>query len=241
MDGGKYENQDPDMPAEYVMWEFLEAEWVCVDQCVMEDYEELMEKVEEVARADMETFRPVSDSTGKEAALNGQSRAGIEETVLCYAQAQLEEAGLDGKVELLAARVYGSRTREGLYREDSDIDVAISYIGDIREDSLFDILSEGDFKIAGIPVDMDPVSMVKTSTLWEYLENAEKYLDDKEARMKAARTGLESADSVEIGQTVKNGERRSVLAALKEKQEDLKGRENMADNLKEYKRRGQEL
>ena len=59
--------------------------------------------------------------------------------------------------------------------------------------------------------------------------------------MKAARTGLESAGSVETGQTVENGKRRSVLAALKEKQEDLKGRGNMADNSKEYKKRGQEL
>ena len=59
--------------------------------------------------------------------------------------------------------------------------------------------------------------------------------------MKAARTGLEPAGSMETGKAAESGERRSVLAALKEKQEDLKGRGNMAENSKEYKRRGQEL
>lgn len=71
----------------------------------------------------------------------------------------IEDVGLEGEVELLAARVYGSHTREGLYREDSDIDVVISYTGDIREDSFFNILNEGGLKIAGLPVDMNPISM----------------------------------------------------------------------------------
>ena len=243
--GGEYEYPPQDMPIEYVMWEFLEAEGFCVDECVMEDYEELMEKVEAVGRADMELFRPVSENTRQEAALNGQSRAEIEEMVLCYAQAQIEDAGLEGEVELLAARVYGSRTREGLYREDSDIDVVISYIGDIREDSFFDILNEGGLKMAGLPVDMNPISLEKTGTLGQYLEGAEKYLDSREAEMKNARTVPESVGSVETGQedrpAVESGERKSVLAALKEKQEGLGRRENMSDKSKEYKRKGQEL
>lgn len=240
-DGGEYENQHPDMPIEHVMWEFLEAEGVCVDKCVMEDYGELMEKVEEVERIDMGTFRPVSGRTWPEASLNGQSRAEIEETVLCYAQAQLEEAGFDGEVELLAARVYGSRTREGLYREDSDLDVVISYIGDIREDSFFNILNEGGFKTAGLPVDMNPISMEKTGTLQEYIEKAEEYLDGKEAQLKSSRAAQEAADIIGAGQAVETGERKSVLAALKERQAEIESRGNMPGSVKEYKRRGQEL
>ena len=148
-------------------------------------------------------------------------------------------------MELLAARVYGSRTREGLYREDSDIDVVISYTGDIREDSFFDILNEGGLKMAGLPVDMNPISLEKTGTLGQYLENAEKYLDSREAQLKNARTAPESVGSMETGQegrpAVESGERKSVLAALKEKQEGLERRENVADKLKEHKRKGQEL
>ena len=193
----------------------------------------------------MELFQPVSGNTGQEAALNGQSRAEIEETVLCYAQAQIEDAGLEGEVELLAARVYGSRTREGLYRENSDIDVVVSYIGDIREDSFFDILNEGGLKIAGLPVDMNPISIEKTGTLGQYLENAEKYLDSREAQLKNARTAPEPAGSRETGQgsrpAVESGERKSVLAALKEKQGGLERQENMADQSKGHKRKGQEL
>lgn len=245
VDGGEYEYPPQDMPIEYVMWEFLEEEGFCVDECVMEDYEELMEKVEAVGRADMELFRPVSNNTRQEAALNGQSRAEIEEMVLCYAQAQIEDAGLEGEVELLAARVYGSRTREGLYREDSDIDVVISYTGDIREDSFFDILNEGGLKMAGLPVDMNPISLEKTGTLGQYLENAEKYLDSREAEMKNARTAPESVGSMETGKegrpAVESGERKSVLAALKEKQEGLEMRGNIADQSKEHKRKEQEL
>lgn len=95
--------------------------------------------------------------------------------------------------------------------------------------------------MAGIPIDMNPVSHEKTGTLGEYLENAEKYLDDKEAQLRVTRTGLETDGSMETGEAADSMGRRSVLAALKEKQEGLKGRENMADNSKGYKRRGQEL
>ena len=95
--------------------------------------------------------------------------------------------------------------------------------------------------MAGLPVDMNPISLEKTGTLGQYLENAEKYLDSREAQMKNARTVPESADSMETGKAVEAGERRSVLAALKEKQGGLERRENPTDKSKEYKRKGQEL
>ena len=52
-----------------------------------------------------------------------------------HAQGILEEMGMENEVELLAARVHGSRSRQELYRNDSDLDVVLSYRGDIREDS----------------------------------------------------------------------------------------------------------
>ena len=239
LDGGVYEN--PDIPIWEAAEDILIGEGIQSEEMKTVDYGWLMEETERAGQAEIQKAALISDNTEPERALNGLSRAEVEEMCLCYAQAQLEDAGLEDEVKLLGARVYGSRTREGLYREGSDIDVAVSYTGDIQEDVFFNFLHVGDFGMAGLPVDMNPVSLEKTGTLEEYLKNAEKYLDDKGARMKAARTGLESAGSVETGQTVENGERRSVLAALKEKQEDLKGRENMEDNSKGYKRRGQEL
>ena len=108
---------------------------------------------------------------------------GVEETVLCYAQAQIDEMGLSEEVELLGARVYGSRSREGMYQEGSDIDVVVSYSGNLREDAFFNTLHEDSLEIAGIPVDINPISTEKTGTLEEYLESAEKYLDEKQNRM----------------------------------------------------------
>ena len=91
--------------------------------------------------------------------------------------------GLSEEVELLGARVYGSRSREGLYHEGSDIDVVVSYSGNLKEDAFFSALHEDGLKIAGIPVDINPISTEKTGTLEEYLENAEKYLDEKQGYM----------------------------------------------------------
>lgn len=91
--------------------------------------------------------------------------------------------GLSEEVELLGARVYGSRSREGMYQEGSDIDVVVSYSGNLKEDVFFNALHEGDFKMAGIPVDINPISTEKTGTLEEYLEKAEKYLDEKQRYM----------------------------------------------------------
>lgn len=124
--------------------------------------------------------------TEPEKALGGMSRTEIEENVLCYAQAQLEDMGLSEDVKLLAARVYGSRTREGLYKEDSDVDVVLSYIGDIREDDFFSALHGEGMEMSGIAIDVNPISVEKTGTLEEYMENSENYLDMKELKKLAA-------------------------------------------------------
>lgn len=100
--------------------------------------------------------------------------------MLCYAQAQIDEMGLTDEVKLLGARVYGSRTRAGLYHDNSDVDVVLSYTGNIHEDSFFNVLHEDGMKIAGLPLDINPISAEKTGTLEEFMENAGQYLDMKE-------------------------------------------------------------
>lgn len=128
----------------------------------------------------------ISERTEPEKAFAGKSCAEIEETVLCFAQAQLEEMGLENEVTLLGARVYGSRTREGLYTDHSDLDVVLSYTGNIREDTFFNSLNEVGMSVAGLKLDINPISEEKTGTLEEYLKIAEKYLDDKEVEKLAA-------------------------------------------------------
>lgn len=200
IDGGVYDN--PDITICEAIEAILSDEGIQVALCKVMNCEELQEKAEAAAQEDIqkaqaeekEKLSLISDRTEPEPALNGQSRAGIEETVLCYAQAQIDEMGLAEEVELLGARVYGSRSREGLYHEGSDIDVVVSYSGSLREDTFFNVLHEDGLEIAGIPVDINPISTEKTGTLEEYLENAEKYLDEKQSR-------IEIPENEQVGQT----------------------------------------
>lgn len=149
-------------------------------------YEEQYANLNEAARKrETELAAPkamslISDMTEPEKSLNGQSRAEIEETVLCYAQAHIDGMGLTDKVKLLGARVYGSRTREGLYQEGSDVDVVVSYTGNIREDDFFSVLHEDGMKLSGLTLDINPISTEKTGTLEEYMEQANAFLDEKE-------------------------------------------------------------
>lgn len=151
-------------------------------------YEEQYANLNEAARkretelAVAKAMPLISDMTEPEKSLNGQSRAEIEEMVLCYAQAQIDGMGLTDEVKLLGARVYGSRTREGLYQEGSDVDVVVSYTGNIREDDFFNVLHEDGMKLSGLPLDINPISTEKTGTLEEFIKNAEKYLDMKEVQ-----------------------------------------------------------
>lgn len=108
------------------------------------------------------------------------NRAEVEYDVLAHTRIVLEEMGLENEVTLIGARVYGSRSREGMYHADSDLDVVLSYRGNVREDVLFNAVNEAGLKIAGIPIDINPISEEKTGTLAEYMKRAEAYLDERE-------------------------------------------------------------
>ncbi|MCD7857683.1 MAG: ssDNA-binding domain-containing protein [Clostridiales bacterium] len=139
LDGGVYDN--PDVSIREAMDDILEDAGLSYEQCEVIDHGELMKFVEAVRIGDItvvteeenDSIPLVSDHTEPEASLGGRSRAEIEETVLSMAQAEIDEMGLSEDVKLLGARVYGSRTREGLYQEGSDVDVVLSYTGGIKE------------------------------------------------------------------------------------------------------------
>lgn len=115
--------------------------------------------------------------------------------------------GMEQEVELLAARVYGSRSRQDLYREDSDLDVVLSYKGDIREDSFFNALNESGIAMAGIKVDINPIAEERI-TLAEYIKESEKYLDQQEIKKLAVDLDNFSydVDTYEYNDTVENRE-----------------------------------
>lgn len=183
---------------EVVSWIFRE-EGIGKLPCEPFSYEELKKSVIEGEKKRLYEgeLTPTSQiDIREEELLHGESRQNIEESVLCYAQAELEEAGYE-EVSLLAARVYGSRTRETLYREDSDLDVVLSYTGDIREDVFFNLLQENGIRIAGLKIDINPISLEKTGTLQEYMKRAEQYLDEREVE-KQGRTPQETVQEPKI-------------------------------------------
>ncbi len=102
----------------------------------------------------------------------------MESLVKEYVEAKVQKHQIPVQIKGIA--VYGSRSR-GSEREDSDLDVVVEYDGDYREDSLFNILHEDNFRIGDIPVDINPITGVKTGTLAEFLGRADLYMNQEQA------------------------------------------------------------
>ena len=188
VDGGILDN--PDISMREAVQDILEYEGLDQLERIPVDYDELQEKAKEVeaeilkeARSQRKRVPVISDHRDSEAGLNGMSRSEIEETVWAIAQAEIMENDLDARIQ--AVRVYGSRTRDGLYNEESDVDVVIAYEGTVREDDLFSVLNEAGYKVGKMRVDMNPIRPDQTGTLEEFLEKSDRYLDEKTEQMKA--------------------------------------------------------
>lgn len=188
MDGGILDN--PDISMRQAVQDILEDEGLDQLERIPVDYDELLEIAEEVeaeilqeARSQRKRVPVISDHKEAEAGLNGMSRSEIEETVWAIAQSEIIENDMDARIQ--AVRVYGSRTRDGLFKEDSDVDVVIAYEGTVREDDLFSVLNEAGYKVGNMRVDMNPIRPDKTGTLEDFLEKSERYLDEKTEQMKA--------------------------------------------------------
>ena len=204
---GDYDN--PDASIQEAAYEILKNERMDDLECVKVDYKEFEEMTIQHSKELLQEgeLRATSEIGRDEVALNGLSRAEVERGVLYHAQGILEEMGLENEVELLAARVHGSRSREELYRDDSDLDVVISYRGNIREDSFFNELNAHGIAMAGIKVDINPIAEERI-TLAEYMKESEAYLDQKEIEKLAVDLDNFSYeyDTYEYKDTVENRE-----------------------------------
>ena len=174
---------------QYYRDEYLQGEVYAGSEVEIVDYEELSEKAEEVEQADLEAtqaeFREnnpdvVADFRARTEelfhSLDGQSADDIEKTVYAYVQSQIDEYGLDAQI--VDVVVSGSRCR-GIEQENSDLDVVVEYTGSTREDDLFNMLHEDSIYIAGIQVDINPITESRTGTLETYLPKVEIYLQEK--------------------------------------------------------------
>ena len=208
LDGGVYDNPDitirramdmviadlkePRFSAvteQYYRDEHLQGEVYAGSEAEIVNFEELSEKAEEVEQADLAAQQAeiiennanvVADFRAKTEelfhSLDGQSAEDIEKTVYAYVQAQIDEYGLDAKI--VDVVVAGSRCR-GMELENSDLDVVVEYTGSTREDDLFNMLHEDSIYIAGIKVDINPITEGRTGTLETYLPEVETYLQEK--------------------------------------------------------------
>ncbi len=178
--GGEHDYLDDSI--QEATYAILKKEGMEKEVCVKVDDTEFREKLISNAKELLEKgiTRKTSELGRCEAALNGMNRAEVEYDVLAHTRAVLEEMGLENEVTLIGARVYGSRSREGMYHADSDLDVVLSYRGNVREDVLFNAMNEAGLKIADIPIDINLISEEKTGTLAEYMKQAEAYLDERE-------------------------------------------------------------
>ena len=200
---------NPEDSIQKAMYASLKNEGLEDVECVKVDDREFRDKVishskEVLASGDV---RFTSELGRCETALNGMGRAEIEYEVLFHARAVLEEMGLENEVTLIGARVHGSRSRDDLYRADSDLDVVLSYRGNIREDSFFNELNSYGMAIAGIKVDINPI-LEERITLSEYIKESEAYLDQQEIKKLAVDLDNFSYeyDTYEYKDTVENRE-----------------------------------
>lgn len=208
LDGGVYDNPDitirramdmviadlkePRFSAvteQYYRDEYLQGEVYAGSEAEIVNFEELSEKAEEVEQAALAAQQAeiiennanvVADFRAKTEelfhSLDGQRAEDIEKTVYAYVQSQIDEYGLDAKI--VDVVVAGSRCR-GMEQENSDLDVVVEYTGSTREDDLFNMLHEDSIYIAGIRVDINPITEGRTGTLETYLPEVETYLQEK--------------------------------------------------------------
>lgn len=81
----------------------------------------------------------------------------------------LEDNGIYD-VDIVDIDLHGSRLR-GTAKYNSDLDVVVQYDGNIREDTLFDILNENPIEIDGIKVDINPIK----ENIKDYINRSKEY------------------------------------------------------------------
>lgn len=111
--------------------------------------------------------------------INGLTPSDIENDVRGYIQSVLDDNKIDAQIVDLA--VVGSRSRN-LNDDNSDLDVAVEFTSELKEDALFNILHEKPFEIGGITVDINPIRAEETGTLGEYLKKAERSILENHER-----------------------------------------------------------
>lgn len=184
IDGGVYDNPDISI---YLAFKNVSDDYLPeTRELKLIDYDDFTEKVDLVEQAHMNNLHVVKDFKDKTGEMfndiDGWDASDIEADVWNYVSSKIKECKMDAII--VDAVISGSRCR-GLENDTSDIDVVVEYIGDVREDALFNVLNDvennGSYEFCGIKVDINPITADQTGTLAEYLPQVEKYLNEKKA------------------------------------------------------------
>ena len=207
-------------------WELMENENAYLKRVWEKVQSELKAKKTEIAGAEPEAEKMKTDADVPDAVAGFKERtnerfhriddmdpADIESQVHDYVSEKIKERGLDA--EIIHVAVTGSRSR-GIENKNSDIDVAVEYKGSIREDEFFEVLHEDGMTIAGIKLDINPLTEGKTGTMENYLPAVEKYLEQKACDRE---------------------KKKSVLKGIKEKREGRKKPEPAKKKMKDHSSR----
>lgn len=109
----------------------------------------------------------------------GMGSVTIEE-ITDYVQYQLEDIiqNCELDVNIIELYIHGSRIN-GNPRKDSDLDVVLYYRGNVKEDTLFNILHDDEyediFTYDGVYIDINPIRDQETGSLKKYIEKDKNY------------------------------------------------------------------
>jgi len=102
------------------------------------------------------------------------------EEIKDYVKHQIEEIISDNdlNIEIIDLYVHGSRIR-GDHKDSSDLDVVLYYKGKMKEDALFNILHDEEYKdifnYDDIEIDINPIHDEETGSLKSYIERDKNY------------------------------------------------------------------
>ena len=171
-DGGIFDDSNATMMqvireilADILIDEFLKGNVINTSKIIKVDYDTILEKnllvetrrvqdgiIEEYKKKVESNFRPIC----------GMCQEQVIVLARDYLQEKIESYDLDARITNVV--IVGSRSR-GIEMDSSDLDFLVEYVGNAREDFLFNIAHEDDFCIGNVLVDINPINIERTGQI----------------------------------------------------------------------------
>lgn len=152
-------------------YSILDEQYHLLDGGVYDNPDITIQRAMDMVIADLKEprFSAVIEQYYRDEFLQGEVYAGSEAEIVDFEE-------LSEKAEEVEQTDLEAKQAE--FRENNP-DVVVEYTGSTREDDLFNMLHEDSIYIAGIKVDINPITEGRTGTLETYLPEVETYLQEK--------------------------------------------------------------